>query len=201
MSSFRTTNDAAGTPGDLARDLFRVLETGDAELARRVVAPDNHNREATAGPPACAIPGPAGTLASSSWLRAAFPDLSFAVDGVAEASGEVWIRLRMRGRHDGPFVRYRDGKVDVVLPPTARTIDVEQIHVLGLRDGKVVSHKGVRDDVTMLEQLGAFPPTPAMVLRIAGWRVSGRTARTARHVADDANAAAATTPIVDSGRA
>ncbi|MGX1544470.1 ester cyclase [Streptomyces adustus] len=49
---------------------------------------------------------------------------------------------------------FEDGAVDQVVPPTGREIDFEQVHLLDLRDGKVIRHEAVRDDVTMLHQLG-----------------------------------------------
>ncbi|MEU1264500.1 hypothetical protein ACPC27_13620 [Streptomyces cellulosae] len=55
------------------------------------------------------------------------------------------------------------------MPPTGREIDCEQIHVLALREGRVVGHEAVRDDVTTLQQLGVFPPPPAVALRMAAW--------------------------------
>ena len=105
---------------ELASALFRVLETGDPRLATEVVAGDNLNRESAVAPPACAIPGPAGTLASSAWMRSAFSDLRFPILGLAEGDDQVWVRLRMQGRHTGPFVRFRDGKLDQAIPPTGR---------------------------------------------------------------------------------
>ena len=39
-------------PVEDARDVFRVLETGDRELARRVTSPEFLDREAESGPPA-----------------------------------------------------------------------------------------------------------------------------------------------------
>ncbi|WP_327235696.1 ester cyclase [Streptomyces sp. NBC_01317] len=175
---------------ELAHGLFRILETGDPSLAASVVADDNYNREAAVAPSACAIPGPAGTLASSAWMRFAFSELRFPVLGVAESDGQVWVRLRMQGRHTGPFVRFRDGALDQAVPPTGRQIDFEQVHVLGVRDGKVVSHEAVRDDVTMLGQLGVFPPSPAVGLRMVAWRLSGRATRAAAAVSQQADRAA-----------
>ncbi|MEV5459709.1 hypothetical protein AB0L17_15675 [Streptomyces cellulosae] len=46
----------------------------------------------------------------------------------------------MQGRHTGPFVRYREGRLDQAVPPTGRKIDCERIHVLHLREGRVVGH-------------------------------------------------------------
>ncbi|MFC0434841.1 ester cyclase [Kutzneria buriramensis] len=178
------------TATELALGVFRVLETGDAGLAADVIGDDFANREAAVAPPACSIPGPAGVLASGAWMRAAFADLRFVVLGAAENDDQVWVRLRMRGRHTGPFVRYRDGDPDQVVPPTGREIDFEQIHVLDIRDGRVVRHEAVRDDIAMLGQLGVFPPTPAAGLSMIGWKLTGRAARAAATVAEQAAAAA-----------
>ncbi|MFD7605305.1 ester cyclase [Streptomyces mirabilis] len=167
---------------DLAHGLFRVLETGDPALAAQVVHEDFHNREAAVAPPACALPGPAGVLASGAWMRFAFSGLAFPVLGIARNDEQVWVRLRMQGRHTGPFVRFRDGALDQAIPPTGRDIDFEQIHVLELRDGQVVGHEAVRDDMTMLGQLGVFPPAPATALRMVAWRVTGRATRAATDV-------------------
>ncbi len=167
---------------DLAHGLFRVLETGDPALAAEVVHEDFHNREAAVSPTACALPGPAGVLASGAWMRFAFSGLTFPVLGIARNDEQVWVRLRMQGRHTGPFVRFRDGALDQAIPPTGRDIDFEQIHVLELRDGQVVGHEAVRDDMTMLGQLGVFPPAPATALRMVAWRVTGRATRAATDV-------------------
>jgi predicted ester cyclase len=176
---------------ELADGLFRVLATGDPVLALDVVHEDFRNREAAVAPPACALPGPAGTLASGAWMRYAFSDLRFPVLGVARNDDQVWVRLRMRGRHTGAFVRFRDGALDQAVPPTGREIDYEQIHVLDVRDGKVVGHEAVRDDITMLGQLGVFPPAPPTASRMLAWRVTGRAARAAAQVTAEAAEAAA----------
>ncbi|MCX4499171.1 ester cyclase [Streptomyces sp. NBC_01728] len=175
---------------DLAHGLFRVLETGDPALAAEVVHDDFHNREAAVSPTACSLPGPAGVLASGAWMRSAFSDLSFPVLGIARNDEQVWVRLRMQGRHTGAFVRFRDGALDQAIPPTGRDIDFEQIHVLDLRDGKVVGHEAVRDDITMLGQLGVFPPAPPVALRMLAWRVTGKATRAAADVTAKAAEAA-----------
>ena len=173
-----------------ATRLFQVLEHGDPVLASVLVHPDFHNREASVAPAACSTPGPAGVLASSAWMRSAFSDLRFPVLDTAEKGERVWVRLRMRGQHTGAFVRYRDGALDQAIPPTGREIDFEQIHVLTMRQGQVLGHEAVRDDVTMLAQLGVFPPSPAVGARMLAWKVSGRAARSAAQVSEAADKAA-----------
>ena len=174
----------AGNAIDSAHSLFKVIETGDPALAAEVVGADFRNREASNSPVACAIPGPAGVLASGAWMRSAFTDLRFPVlgTGVDDERGQVFVRVRMQGRHTGPFVLFRNEKLDKIIPPTGRELDYEQIHVLTVRDGKVVGHEAVRDDMTMLGQLGVFPPTPAMAAQLAVWKLTGRDRRAAAAV-------------------
>ncbi|MGW0876761.1 ester cyclase [Streptomyces sp. NPDC002740] len=176
---------------ELGRGIFRILESGDRALAVDVVHEEFRNREAAVAPVACSLPGPAGVLASGAWMRSAFSDLRFAITATAHDDDQVWVRLRMQGRHTGPFVRFSDGALDQAVPPTGREIDFEQIHVLGLRDGKVISHEAVRDDVTMLGQLGVFPPEPAGMLRLVAWRLTGKAKRAAQLVTAQAEKAAA----------
>lgn len=172
------------------RNVFRVLETGDPVLAASTVADEFHNREAAVAPPACSMPGPAGLLASSAWMRFAFTELHFEILDEARNDHRVWIRLRMQGLHTGAFVRFNKGSLDQAIPPTGREIDFEQIHVFEVRDGELVSHEAVRDDTTMLGQLGVFPPSPATALSIVGWKLTGRANRAAARVTEEAAKAA-----------
>ncbi|MFD4612258.1 ester cyclase [Streptomyces sp. NPDC058440] len=176
---------------DLGHALFEVLETGNSALATEVVHDEFHNREAAVSPPACRIAGPAGVLASSAWMRSAFSDLRLPVDQIICSDSQVWVKLRMQGRHTGAFVLFKGEDVDQVVPPSGREIDFEQIHVLDLKDGKVIRHEAVRDDVTMLGQLGVFPPGPAAAMRMVTWRATGRAARAAADVRARAAQAAA----------
>ncbi|MFC9396886.1 ester cyclase [Streptomyces sp. NPDC057027] len=175
---------------DAALGLFKVLETGRAALAAEVVHAEFSNREAFVSPAACSLPGPAGVLASGAWMRHAFAGLRFPVLDVAQEGDLVWVRLRMQGRHTGAFVRYREGALDQAIPPTGAEIDFEHVHLLRVRDGKVVHHEAIRDDVTLLGQLGVFPPGPT-ALRTLAWKVTGRAARAAARVTTAAARAAA----------
>lgn len=46
------------------------------------------------------------------------------------------------------------------IPPTGRTVAYDYVHFLRLRDGKVVEQWSVRDDLTLMRQLGVMPPRP-----------------------------------------
>ncbi|MET8999442.1 ester cyclase [Amycolatopsis sp. NPDC004169] len=177
------------TPLQSALDVFRVLETGDPDLARAAAAPTFVNREAAVAPPACSVPGPRGLLASGAWMRAAFDDLRFPVLDAGFDDGTAWIRLRMQGVQNRPFVQFHDGRPARVLPATGRPIDFEQVHLLKVGDDGVTSHEAVRDDLTMLGQLGAFPPSPAMLLAIVKGKLTGASRRAAASAAQAAEEA------------
>lgn len=164
------------------RTQFRALESGDPALAHAAVAPDWIDHEASFETGLADLRGPACLLAVGAWLRAGLPDLRFEERATVADDEHVLSYCVLTGRHDGPFVRYRDGRVVQVIPPTGRRIAVKQTHVYGLRDGRVVSHAAVRDDLGMFVQLGLMPPSPAALGRSLGWRLSGRAKRAAREV-------------------
>ncbi|GAA2565035.1 ester cyclase [Pseudonocardia hydrocarbonoxydans] len=167
------------------RAQFTALETGDADLARAAVSPDWVDREASFEHGLGELRGPASLLATGVWLRWGLPDLRFVEQSTVADDRRAISYVLFTGTHTGPFIGFRDGRVDRVIPPTGRRVEVRHAHVYELRDGEVVTHDAVRDDLGTLTQLGMMPPSPAMIARIAAWKVSGR----ARRVADEIVAA------------
>jgi predicted ester cyclase len=47
------------------------------------------------------------------------------------------------------------------LPPTGKRVEINEIVILEIKDGKVVRQRGVADNLTALRQLGVIPPRPA----------------------------------------
>src|SRR5271167_1277817 len=90
---------------NIALESFRLIETGDAELAERIIAPGYLNQEADDDPddPERQLPGPAGFLATSQWLREAFADLHFELEESADHDGVVMAAATMTGAHVGLF--------------------------------------------------------------------------------------------------
>src|SRR6266536_4156031 len=89
-------------PDELATAHLQAMATGDADLARRCIHPEQINRMAVDEPPDCATPGVAGFLATSAWLRMAFADLRFEVIESATAADRTLAHVWMRGRQSGP---------------------------------------------------------------------------------------------------
>lgn len=137
-------------PKVVALESFRLIESGDTELAERIVAPDYLNREADDDPGDSARQqrGPAGFLATSRWLRDAFSDLRFEHQETLVDSDTVVAVSTMTGEHTGVF----NG-----IPPTGRRIEHKQVHIFTVRAGLITRHRAIRDDLGLLLQLGWRP--------------------------------------------
>jgi predicted ester cyclase len=131
----------------IAHASFRLMETGDAELARQIIAPNFVNEEAEDDPEDVERRqhGPEGFLATSRWLRDAFSNLRFELQETVAEGNTVMAAATMTGQHIGPF----NG-----IAPTGRPITHKQVHIFTIADGQITSHRAVRDDLGLLLQLG-----------------------------------------------
>jgi len=138
----------------IARASFRLIETGDPELAEQIIAPDFVNQEAEDDPENVERQqrGPAGFLATSRWLRDAFSNLRFELQETLAQGGTVMVAANMTGKHTGLF----NG-----IAPTGRPITHKQVHIFTIADGQITHHRAVRDDLGLLLQLGWRPGNPS----------------------------------------
>jgi predicted ester cyclase len=137
-------------PKAIARASFRLIETGDPQLAEQIIAPDFVNQEADDDPDEVERQqrGPAGFLATSRWLRDAFSNLRFELEETVAEGDTVMTAAIMTGQHTGMF----NG-----IAPTGRPITHKQVHIFTITDGQIIRHRAVRDDLGLLLQLGWRP--------------------------------------------
>lgn len=156
------------------RRAYRALESGDLTDVAEYIAPEWHNREAAAEPPAAREPGPAGFAATVRWLRTAYSQLRI-VEHQAIVEGDLVVsHVTMYGRQTGPLV-LQDGEAIRVLPPTGRPFAHEQVHITRFdADGRALTHLAVRDDLGLMLQLSHMPPGPAALWRQLVWALTGR---------------------------
>src|SRR6266508_3762570 len=81
-------------------------------------------------------------------LRAAFPDLHFAVEEMLAESDLVAARVRVRGTHTGSEF--------MGIPASGRSVDFLGMDFVRFANGVATAHWGVTDTVMMLTQLGAM---------------------------------------------
>lgn len=80
-------------------------------------------------------------------MREAFPDLTTTIEDIIVEDKKVVSRFRFSGTHRGEFGG---------IPPTGKKIDVQAIDILAYRDGKLIEHWGVTDQMAMMQQLGVI---------------------------------------------
>jgi predicted ester cyclase len=85
--------------------------------------------------------------------RTAFPDLHFTVDFIVGEGDLVMCEASFQGTHLGEFALIPPLQ-GPTLAPNGRAFKVKHIHRFRLKDGKIVEHFAVRDDLGMFQQLG-----------------------------------------------
>ncbi len=94
-------------------------------------------------------------------IYATFPDFRQKVVEIVAVGDNVIVRERMSGTHDGVGRIPVNGGMLVGVPPTRRHYEIDAIHWYKVRDGKIVDHYAVRDDLAMMQDLGLSPkPAP-----------------------------------------
>lgn len=94
-------------------------------------------------------PGLEGITKTMLWLGRVFSDQRWEIRHVIGDSDMVAVHATHHGRHTGNLMG---------MPPTGREVAYDYVHVLRFEDGKAVEHWGVRDDATLMRQLGVGRP-------------------------------------------
>jgi steroid delta-isomerase-like uncharacterized protein len=123
-----------------------VFNKGDLDLADKLIAPNAINHDPQL-PPSVPI-GPQGLKAVVTMLRSAFPDDHHTIEHLVAEGDKVVVRLTHSGTHQGTFLG---------LPPTGKHITNTSIHIFRFADGKLVEAWANRDDLGLMQQLGAIP--------------------------------------------
>jgi predicted ester cyclase len=136
----------------LAWNVLDVLHSGDVAALEGVVSDDFVDHGAPPGLPS----GRAGYAGTMRWLHDTL-QIRYEVHDVVAAGDKVAIRATAHGIH-------RDGHLGFA--PTGKAYALETMHMYRERDGLLVEHWGVRDELGVLRQVGALPtpgadPAPA----------------------------------------
>jgi len=89
--------------------------------------------------------GSEGTKEVITTLRSWFPDFVMSAEDVAAIGDEVWLRCTAHGTNQGQVM----GR-----PPTGKKVTVDVIDIVRFKDGKIVEHWGVPDQLGLMIQLG-----------------------------------------------
>jgi predicted ester cyclase len=92
--------------------------------------------------------GSEGTKEVIKTLRGWFSDFNMYIDDIVAINDEVWVRSKASGTNSGSVM----GR-----PPTGRKVKVDVIDIVRFKDGKIVEHWGVPDQLGLMIQLGFIP--------------------------------------------
>ncbi len=116
---------------------------GNLTVVDELVAPDAREYQRGSGD------GVEGAKNTIKYLRSAFPDFKITIDELAVSGDKVWARQRGGGTNLGSFAGHA---------PTGRVAFTDVIDVVRIRDGRIVEHWGVPDQLGMMMQLGHISP-------------------------------------------
>lgn len=84
-------------------------------------------------------------------LTIAFPDHHHQIQELIAEGDKVVMWCTLTGTHQGTFPGFLE------IPPTGQSICQPQIHILRVQNQQISEHFVVRDDLTIMQQLGVIP--------------------------------------------
>ena len=139
---------------DVIRAHFAALNAGDADAFADTHDPQGRNHapapfDLSEWPPDGRPFGPAEARETLVWLRTGSPDLNAEIEELLAEDDQVVAWVRMTGAMTGPR-----GPV----AGSGRSVDFRHAQRFRLRNGRIVEHWAVRDDLRAMIQAGAVTP-------------------------------------------
>jgi steroid delta-isomerase-like uncharacterized protein len=123
------------------RAVEEAWDSQDLDALDQYFADDFDN--ATSGMPG--LPGGlAGSKMAHQGVMQAFPDRKVAIEEILGEGDAVAVRTRVTGTNQGGFLG---------TPANGNPFDIAAVSIYRFRDGKIVSHWGLNDGMTLMMQL------------------------------------------------
>jgi predicted ester cyclase len=149
------------------------IEANKATIRRLV---DAHNRHDASEAAACfdvsgtnhgRTAGPSGMEGIYRSLYSTFPDYHWEIQLLIAEGDSLALHVIQSGTHRGtPELPVLGGLIQKVAP-TGKAVSVHNIHLYQMKDGLILKHQAVRDDLGMMQQLGLLPEATQDVSRPA----------------------------------
>ena len=126
----------------IERYFHQLFNQGKVELVPELLHPDYVN----GSPGSPDLPrGREGVAIVVKALRTAFPDLEYQIEDMVIGADAVAVRTTLRGTHRGDFFG---------LPATGKAVEVSQMTIEHFKEGRIVAHHRVTDELALQRQLG-----------------------------------------------
>jgi predicted ester cyclase len=134
----------------IVREVFKVFNTGDITRVNEFISPQYFNHESQVDPIRSKLRGPEEFIDTVRNLRSAFSDLHYEEQETIAAVDKVVSIVNITGKHTGNFF---------IIPPSGNKIAYQAVHIHRIGDdGKIIEHKAIRDDLSLMVQLGVVGP-------------------------------------------
>jgi steroid delta-isomerase-like uncharacterized protein len=121
-----------------------VWNKGNILLLDEIISEDYINHSpGTPNPPK----GPSGLKPIIESMRNAIPDLHYSILDLVVTEEKVAARVKMTGTHRGHFFG---------IPASNQKIEVNQINIEKIRDGRISEHWRITDDLNLMKQMGVI---------------------------------------------
>jgi predicted ester cyclase len=149
MKSYQTGTETTEELKSTARRIWEeIFPACDVAALAEVIAVDGVDHSAAPGEPQ----GLEGATRTMLWLGRVFSDQRWQINQVIGEGDTVVLHCTHHARQTGDLMG---------IAPTGREVSYDYVHIVRFADGKVVEHRGVRDDLTLMRQLGVLPERPA----------------------------------------
>ena len=127
---------------------LEAFNEGRLEVVDEVMSADMVDHSSQPGLP----PGREGIKALVTAIRSAFPDLKNTIIRQIAEGDMIVTHVRSSGTMNGDFMGMK---------ATGKSATWEAVHIARVKDGKIVEHWAVQDQLGMLQQLGLAHAPPA----------------------------------------
>ena len=137
----------------IVKQALEAFNTGNTSKVHEFISPQYFNHESQVDPVRSKLRGPEEFTDTVRNIRSAFTDLHYEEQGTIAAGNKVVSIVKVTGKHTGNFF---------VIPPSGNRISYQAAHIHRISDdGKIVEHKAIRDDLSLMVQLGVVGPKSA----------------------------------------
>jgi predicted ester cyclase len=130
---------------ELARRILAAFDANDDSVVDELIHPD-HREHAGMEPQ----PGQEGIRGSIAWVSETFADCETIIEDLIASGDRVVARVRFSATCLGEFYGTEAG---------GRRVEADHVHIWRVAEGRLAEHWMVRDDLSMLRQLGVMEVT------------------------------------------
>ena len=126
----------------IVRDYFKAFLAADEAWWTRHIAPDFKRHDP--GLP-FEVVGPGGVKKLAEALLPGIPDMELPIVDLVAEGEKVLARLSVKGTHAGELMG---------VPATGAKIDIDVLDLFQIRDGRLIEHWALLDNLGLLRQIG-----------------------------------------------